>query len=140
MEFVIWLFAGLVLVAPLLFYVNRLGLPANRRIFGKGLLIAAGIYVAFAGIHANAFWLTVETLGVAIFSIFYWLGTKYSIYWLALGWAVHPAWDGIIHIAGAGAQIAPYWYAVACISFDLAIAGYLAIRFSSRGSINEQKE
>lgn len=140
METVIWLFAGLVLVAPLLLFASRRGLEANRRVFGNGLLVAAGIYVAFAVTQASAFWLTIETLGLATFSIFYWLGTKYSIYWIALGWAVHPAWDGVIHVAGAGDQIAPLWYAVACISFDLAIAGYLAIRFSSRGLIYEQKE
>jgi hypothetical protein len=132
MEFVIWLFAGVVLVAPLLLYANRQTLGENQRIFGKGLLIAASIYVAFAVIDANVFWLKVEILGVAAFSIFYWLSTKYSINWLALGWALHPAWDGIIHIAGPGAQIAPFWYAVACIPFDLAIAGYLSIRFSEQ--------
>lgn len=140
MEFVIWLFAGLVLVAPLLLYANRQALRANQRIFGRGLVIAAGLYVAFAVINANVFWLTVEILGVAAFSIFYGLGTKYSINWLALGWALHPAWDGIIHIAGPGAQIAPFWYAAACIPFDLAIAGYLSIRFSGHLASYRQQE
>lgn len=140
MEYVIWLCVGLVVVAPLLLYAKRRSLRANQQLFGKGLLIAASIYVGFAVVNANMSWLTVETLGVAVFSIFYWLGTKYSISWLALGWATHPAWDGFIHISGPGAQIAPFWYAVACISFDMAIAGYLAIRFSAQLKTNRRPE
>ena len=129
MDYVIWLCAGMVLVAPLLGYASRKGLRDNQRIFGIGLMVAAGLYVVFAAIHGNLFWLILEMLGVAAFFMFYWLAANFSINWLSLGWFLHPAWDGIIHVAGPGAQIAPFWYAVACVSFDWAIACYLGIRF-----------
>ena len=49
--------------------------------------------------------------------------------WLAFGWALHPAWDAGLHLHGYGASFAPEWYVLACISFDLLVAGYIAARF-----------
>jgi len=85
MEYVIWLIAGTILVVPLLGYEYGKDARENLRIFGNGLLVAAGIYVVFAGIHRNLDWLVIEMLGVAAFFTFYWLATIYSSWQLCDG-------------------------------------------------------
>jgi hypothetical protein len=54
------------------------------------------------------------------------LGLRRSAWWLATGWALHPAWDIALHYSGPGHTFAPGWYAVACVGFDLAAAGAIA--------------
>jgi hypothetical protein len=133
-NYVTWLITGLLCVAPLLAYASGKGLNANRKIFGTGLVIAASFYVVFAVVDGNLPWLIVELVGVAAFSVFVWLATSRSINWLALGWFLHPVWDALLHVAGPGACVAPFWYAIACVSFDWAIALYLWVRFTGRKS------
>ncbi len=52
--------------------------------------------------------------------------------WLAAGWALHPVWDLGLHYFGPGHAFAPDAYAVTCLSFDLLVAGYVAIRYRDR--------
>jgi hypothetical protein len=59
---------------------------------------------------------------VALFGILAFLGVRYSAYFLALGWVAHVAWDLLLHPVHVSAY-APLWYPVACIGFDLAVAG-----------------
>jgi hypothetical protein len=100
MDYVFWLCAGIPLAAPLLGYASGKGLRADQGFFGGGLLVAACFSVVFAAIEGSPFWLIVEGLGVLAFFVFCWLAAKHSIHWLTLGWFLHPAWDGIIHVAG----------------------------------------
>lgn len=60
------------------------------------------------------------------------LGLRYSTWWLAIGWAMHSAWDAGLHLIGGGAAFTPEWYAVGCVSFDLLVAGYIAVRIRVR--------
>lgn len=98
-------------------------------VLALGLLVAALLYVAFALIEGETVWLLVEAVGVAAYGSLAWLGLRRSALWLAAGWALHPAWDVGLHLVGEGAAVAPEWYATACISFDLLIAGYMVTRF-----------
>jgi uncharacterized protein DUF6010 len=67
----------------------------------------------------------VEGIGVAVFGSVAVLGIKGSVWWLAAGWAAHPAWDIGLHYLGP-ASLAPAWYVIACVSFDWAVAAYIA--------------
>jgi hypothetical protein len=98
-----------------------------------GPLIAALIYVGFAtASSAYVPWLVLETLGVGFYGALAWLGLRYSPWWLALGWATHPAWDVGLHLVGDGSAFTPAWYSVACVSFDLLVAVYLAAQVWKR--------
>ena len=44
---------------------------------------------------------------------------------MALGWSMHVIWDVGLHLMGPGHHVAPEWYAVACLSFGLVVAGYI---------------
>jgi len=62
------------------------------------------------------------------------LGLRGSPYWLAAGWALHPLWDVGLHYIGPGHSFAPMTYAIACISFDLVVAAYIAIAYGLIGA------
>ena len=124
-----WLVLGIVLGAGFLVFARRQGVQGERRLLAVGLVVAALIYVGFAVAWADAVWMMIELGGVLVFTGLAVLGLKRSALSLAVGWALHPAWDVGLHLVGAGAAFAPAWYAVACISFDLLVAAYIIARF-----------
>ena len=83
-------------------------------------------------VWGNSVWIAIEALGVFVYALFYWLSTKYSAIWLSLGWLLHPVWDVVLHLFGPGAHVAPEWYAVACLSFDIVVAAYIFYRVKYR--------
>ncbi len=93
-------------------------------IWRMGIIIAAIIYVGFV-IQKGAWeFLYMELIGVGIFSFLAWLSLKYNNYWLSLAWALHIAWDMLLHDAASTAYV-PVWYPVSCIGFDIMIACYV---------------
>ncbi len=122
----LWLLLGLLLGSAFI-ALARTTVRSERRFLAAGLVIAALIYVGFAtASSAYVPWLALETLGVGFYGALAWLGLRYSPWWLALGWATHPAWDVGLHLVGDGSAFTPAWYSVACVSFDLLVAVYLA--------------
>jgi hypothetical protein len=47
--------------------------------------------------------------------------------WLGVGWAVHIAWDMVLH--GSGTPYVPHFYPELCAGFDGLFALYLLRRF-----------
>jgi hypothetical protein len=94
------------------------------------LLIAAGLYIVFA-VRAgkSAVWVMGELVGVAIFGGVGLLGLRGSLWWLVAVWALHPLWDVGLHYVGPGRSFAPETYTIACVSFDLLVAAYIAIAY-----------
>lgn len=99
----------------------------TRSILAFVLVVAAAAYVFFATLAGESpFWLLVEVGGVAIYGALALLGVRRSAWWLAAGWALHPVWDIPLHYFGPGHTFAPASYAIACLSFDLLVAGAIA--------------
>jgi uncharacterized protein DUF6010 len=94
------------------------------------LFIAAGVYIVFA-VRAGEgiLWVLGELAGVAIFGGMALLGLRGSIWWIVAGWALHPLWDVGLHYLGPGRPFAPATYTIACLSFDLLVATYVAIAY-----------
>lgn len=125
---ILWLLLGIVLAGVLVAWA-RTRRDGGRRVFAIALVIASAIYLGFAIRGAGTYWLLVEGLGMLLYGVFAWLGVRGSHLWLAAGWALHPLWDVGLHRVGPAQSFAPAWYATACISFDLLVAGYLLLRF-----------
>ncbi|MDR8392635.1 hypothetical protein NC796_15875 [Aliifodinibius sp. S!AR15-10] len=126
MNYLYWLILGIILGTILLYNVSSKGKKdSEKRMLSIGLIVAAGLYPGFAIIWGNGTWVLVELAGIPIFGSFVWLANRCSYNWLAIGWGSHTAWDGLIHLFGPGRVIAPEWYVVTCISFDLILAGYI---------------
>ena len=53
-----------------------------------------------------------------------------SVWWIVAGWALHPLWDVGVHFLGPGRSFAPETYTIACLSFDLLVAAYIAIAYA----------
>ena len=136
--FIISFFIGLVLVAPYLWWLNRLSLNRLNQAAGVGLIVAAIIYIGFAWFNGNEPWLLVEALGVLLYGLSAWLAWRFSILWLAAGWGLHPLWDVWVHWLGLGSHIAPAWYAIACLSFDFAVAIYIVKRSGLRPLLHHE--
>ena len=92
------------------------------------LVIGALIYVGFALVGQQWDWLPIEFGGVLLYSFFVFLSFRFSILFLALGWALHVVWDLALHFDGHPGYV-PDWYPGACLGFDLLIAGYLVCFF-----------
>ncbi len=91
------------------------------------LVVAALIYLGFAAREAGEGWMSIELLGLTAYSALALLGVRRSARLLALGWALHAAWDVVVH-AGVPGEFVPEWYRWACLSFDIVAALYLAAR------------
>jgi len=92
--------------------------------------VAALIYVGFALVWGDAQWLAIEIAGVAASGMLLVAAGRAGFVLVALGWLLHPAWDLGLHLYGPGEHIVPQWYAVACVAFDLAVAGAIVCRLS----------
>jgi len=121
----LWFGLGIVTAALFLWYARGHTAQDEKSILGAGLVIAALVYVGFAALWGNPTWLAIELMGVLMYGLFYFLAQRGSAYWLAAGWAAHPLWDVLLHLVGKGHTIAPEWYVIACISFDLLVAAYI---------------
>jgi hypothetical protein len=114
-----------------------------REIYGRALLAiflitAAAAYFGFAVLAgAGPIWTLVELVGVIVFGTMALLGLRGSPWWLAVGWALHPLWDVVLHLIGPGGSFASQPYAVACITFDWVVAAYIAI-FYGLGLLRER--
>ena len=105
--------------------------------YAIGLIIAALIYVGFAIWHMEYNWLPLEVGGVLIYGLLAYLGLRYSIWFLALGWASHVLWDIILHMNDS-IQFVPDWYPPVCLIFDLVLAGYIIYRLKSNSAVIER--
>ena len=109
--------------------------PRFTRDVLAGVLIAAAMpYIVFAArAGAGSAWIAAEVAGVVLYGGMGVAGVRGSPWWLAAGWALHPVWDMVLHYFGPGRAFAPEAYAIACVSWDWVVAGYLAYR-STRDS------
>ena len=109
----------------------------SRVVLAGALMIAALFYVGFAyrG-DAGTAWMLVEILGLLGYMGMAAAGVRGSAWWLVAGWTLHPVWDVALHLVGAGRAFTPLAYPVACISWDLIVAGGIVatIRSSRRAS------
>lgn len=108
----------------------------RRHLLGTGLVGAAVAYIMFALLwgrpndddamsFSSVIWL--EVTGLFMYGSCYPLAIVFqSDLWLALGWVLHPMWDILLHWGEAqAAHVAPQWYVLTCVSFDVAVAGYI---------------
>lgn len=124
----LWLLLGLLLGTAFLAFA-RTKQRGERRFLAVSLVVIALVYVGIATVGgASAVWFSLELLGAVFYGVLAWAGLRYSLWWLALGWATHPAWDIFLHFFGDGSEFTPAWFAIGCVSFDLLVATYLVVR------------
>jgi hypothetical protein len=105
---------------------------AGRAVLALWLVGAAAMYVLFAAdADQGAAAVLGELAGVAVYGTVALRGLRGSPMWLAAGWALHPVWDIALHYVGPGASFAPVQYTVSCLSFDLVVAGYIAVAYGT---------
>ncbi|WP_070971149.1 DUF6010 family protein [Vibrio sonorensis] len=133
---IVWLVVGVIGSAVLLQYVHRKSPKTRLNILGCALIIAALIYVAFAAYAINLKWVGIELVGVFIYGCFFAVAKQKGLIYLAIGWILHPVWDFVLHLYGAGHEFAPQWYAIMCISFDVTVAVYILIQARVENRVN----
>ncbi len=122
---VLFLLLGVVWGGLFIWYARSQGDVNERLLLASGLVIAAVIYIGFGLVWGNVYWVGIESGGVVFYTLFVILAYQHKYWWLAIGWLLHVGWDVALHLMGPGAHIAPAWYAVACIGFDVLMAGYI---------------
>ena len=128
MKILLQLALGVFLALLFIWFARRRGHRREMVVYGLGLVVAALFYVVFSTAGgAGLRWMMIEVAGVAVFTVVVVLGLKVSPWFLSIGWAMHILWDVLLHLVEPQAFV-PHWYPVACISFDLTVAGYIAVR------------
>lgn len=122
---------GLIIALTCIFIVQRIYPKKDHAFWRIGLIMAALVYVGFALFGGYTNYLPLELGGVVLYGLFAFLSKKHTLYWLALGWGLHIAWDVFLH-GGASTPFVPHWYPGLCIGFDIAIALYLIYLISKR--------
>ena len=117
-----------VVLAVVFLALARLRKQRDWLVVAIGLPVAGLAYVGFALMAGNGRWAAYEAVGVLVYGLVAWCGLRRSPRWLVLGWAAHPLWDTLLHLSGTGAELAPQWYVVSCVPFDLLVAGFIAAR------------
>src|SRR6185369_17365689 len=113
----------------------------GRTALATGLFAAAGAYFGFAIVApVPRVWVLIELLQVIAFSAMGLAGWRGSAKWLALGWALHPFWDFVLHYLGPGRAFAPWTYAIACITFDWVVAAYILIYYRGASRLTPSRE
>ena len=133
-ELVRWLIIGAVggaVLSLIAFLLSRfVSDVVGRTVLATVLFTAAGAYFGFVVMAAvSPIWWLSELLQCIAFGTLGLFGWRGSAKWLLLGWALHPIWDFVMHYIGPGRGIGPSWYAIACLSFDWAVAAYILIRY-----------
>ena len=132
METLLQLASGVALAVLFIWFARRRDRRRELIIYGIGLVVAALLYVVFSSAGgASLRWMMIEAAGVAAFTLMVVLGLKVSPWFLSLGWAVHVLWDVLLHLVEPQAFV-PDWYPIACISFDVTVALYIAMRLWQR--------
>lgn len=129
-----WFALGLALAGLTIRPLLRFGPETQRRLSALYLVIAGLIYVGFGLAWGDGGWLWTEVGGAALCAVFAGLGLWHHPLWIAVGWGLHPIWDVGVHLLGPGAHVAPRWYAIACLSFDVLFAAWFARRHGRRPS------
>ncbi len=124
MHVALQLLLGAISCIVLIFLARTLSPKHELRLYAIALIIAALIYVGFTARGATLSWLVLELTGLMVFTLLALLGLKISTLILAFAWALHAAWDVLLHKLFDVAFV-PDWYPLTCLSFDLLLAGYL---------------
>ena len=113
---------------------------AGRTALATGLFAAAGAYFGFAIVGpVSRIWVLIELVQVVAFSAMGLAGWKGSAKWLALGWALHPIWDFVLHYLGPGRSFAPLAYSISCITFDWVVAAYILIYYRGASHLTRNR-
>ena len=108
-------------------FIRRKGARSERNGYATLLVVMALVYVAFPLGTQDLAWMLTESAGLAGFIVIAILGRKLSPWFLVVGMLAHVLWD-IAHHANDQTAFVPQWYAVACLGYDLLVAGYIAWR------------
>ena len=127
MEKLFQLILGVVLALLFIAFARTRGPRREPFIYCIGLIVAALFYVAFSLTGAGSQWLMIELIGLVVFTLIAVIGLRVSLWFLALGWVSHVSWDVLLHLIREQPFV-PDWYPVACISFDLIVAGYIVAK------------
>ena len=130
-QFLFAVVVGVAVALPYVLYARRA--RAERRVFAIGLVVAALIFVLLAVSRGTLKEVVIEVGGVVLFAILAGLGVRNSAWFLALGWVGHVGWDLLLHPVNVSSY-SPWWYPVACIGFDLVVAGAIASRAKLAGA------
>lgn len=120
-----WLLLGTLLGGLNIGFDRRLRRRGEVRLFAVYLFLAGVIYAASAALTgAGARWTATEGAGLILFTLLAWFGLERPGV-LAIGWLLHAAWDGGLHLAIEQPVIGS-WLPLLCLPFDLMVAAWLA--------------
>lgn len=119
--------AGLLLALATILLWRRF--PDLEIRLAAALLVCAALFYPFVGVLLDVplASMPIALAGVFVFLALGWLGYRWSVWCLAVGWAFHGLWDLVIPLMESVDHM-PHWYAGLCLGFDIAIAAYFSLR------------
>lgn len=118
---------GAVLAFAIGLFATGVGLDRDRALYPVVMIVIALYYVLFAVMGGSGETLILESLAGAIFVAMAVLGFRRSLWLVAFALAAHGVFD-LVHGAVITNPGVPEWWPGFCLAYDVAAAGYLAMR------------
>jgi hypothetical protein len=122
---------GLILAFATVAFAAITGLDRDRAFYPTVLIVVASYYVLFAVMGASGRAITIESIVASGFLLFAVLGFKTSPWFVAAAIAGHGVFDLVHHLLIANPGV-PRWWPGFCLTFDLIVGGWLALRLMRR--------
>lgn len=103
-----------------------------QQLYAAGLLLAALIYVGFAGLNHGIAHMGLEGTGLLIFGMVSVLGARRWLLLLGLGWLAHGGWD--FWHAAHHSHYVPTWWPPFCAGIDWAVGIVILVMLFRRRS------
>ena len=121
MEYIV----GLVLALAVSVFATRVGLDRDRAFYPTVMIVIALIYVLYAVIGGSSRALAIESVISLGFIFAATIGFKRNLWIVAGALAGHGIYD-FFHDYLVSNPGVPPWWAMFCLTYDIAAAGYLA--------------
>ena len=130
MNYLLMTLGGVLLFAILILIGRKFSSRTERLIYTTILLCAGPFFIILTALGDNPALIPTEFMGFAIYGGFALLSLRFSHYFLALGWFLHPLWDFIVHQFGPENLMVPEWINFVCLGFDISLGIYIFFRIS----------
>jgi hypothetical protein len=124
---------GIVLALGVAVYATALGLDRDRAFYPTVLLVIAFLYALFATIGGSSRAIVIESIIGVVFATIASVGFRGSLWLVAAALAAHGIFDFFHGLLVTNPGVPPFWPAF-CGAYDVAAAGYLALRLT-RGPV-----
>jgi hypothetical protein len=114
-------------------FAQLVGFDRSRVLYPVALIVIASYYELFAAMAGSASALWLEAVPIAAFTLLAVVGFRLSLWIVVAGILAHGLSDAV-HLSVIANPGVPDWWPAFCLSIDVAIGAYAAVRIARLGN------